>query len=659
MKIYAVLKKLGIIIIVLIVSITVYLAISGVPSPLSITNRGGVRVSWTLVKDLMSLSSKEARKYVFVSWYPNGDSMLILGSDAGSKRKYHTLNTKKSRLSSFNGLTKRARNVIFTDNSNILYTVDVNGDEHQQIMSYDLVKNTVTTITNDSSQNVIGSINPKTEYLSYSSTRRNGRDRDVYFAKLSGEPFDSLVLKGGNFIVGNWSHDGQKIIIWDYVSVEETKLLVFDARSGSMMDIFQDENQKSYYGDAVWSEDDQSIIYITDRNSDFKKLHLLELKSGKDSTLTYDLNWDIIGFSISSKDKSIAIRVNESGYNQIYISLSEGLGKWSKFEKIENEFNVGSIGSMGFHPTKEMLAFTFTSALTQESDIYLYDTRLKKFTRCTGESAYESSTPPPRLAYYPTFDSIRNQPRLISAFLFEPERAISKKPYPVLVDIHGGPALQSTVVTQYPYEHLLRNRGFVVIKPNIRGSSGYGKEFLKLDNDTLRENAVKDIGHLLKWISTQKDYDSKRIFLIGNSYGGFMVLSVLAHYPESVAGGIDMFGITNFSSFLKNTAKYRQESRQQEYGDEEKPSMLKFLHSISPLQNVDKIKRPLLIYHGARDPRVPVSESREMYDKLKSSGSSVWYLEARNEGHGLEDPITQMYIIACGLTFIEELAEKK
>jgi dipeptidyl aminopeptidase/acylaminoacyl peptidase len=184
------------------------------------------------------------------------------------------------------------------------------------------------------------------------------------------------------------------------------------------------------------------------------------------------------------------------------------------------------------------------------------------------------------------------------------------------------------------YNYYLSELGIAVIQPNVRGSSGYGKTFLALDNGVKREDSVKDIGALLDWIATQPALDASRVVVSGGSYGGYMSLAVATTYPERIAGSIDVVGISNFLTFLQNTESYRRDLRRVEYGDERDPAMREFLQKISPLTNAGNIRKPLFVVQGKNDPRVPVTEAEQMVAKVRANGSTVWYLRAENEGHG-------------------------
>ncbi len=252
---------------------------------------------------------------------------------------------------------------------------------------------------------------------------------------------------------------------------------------------------------------------------------------------------------------------------------------------------------------------------------------------------------------YPSFDTVDGKPREIPAWVYKPA---GSGPHPVLINIHGGPEAQSQPIFSISTQQWIE-LGYAVITPNVRGSSGYGKTYLALDNGLKREDSVKDIGKLLDWIATQDELDASRIVLIGGSYGGYMVLSAMTHYNDRLRGAIDIVGISNFVTFLESTAEYRRDLRRPEYGDERDPEMREFLQKISPLNNAGKINKPMLIVQGQNDPRVPVTESEQMVAKIRANGGEVWYLVGLNEGHGFAKRDNADYYQWAVALFLEKL----
>jgi dipeptidyl aminopeptidase/acylaminoacyl peptidase len=237
----------------------------------------------------------------------------------------------------------------------------------------------------------------------------------------------------------------------------------------------------------------------------------------------------------------------------------------------------------------------------------------------------------PELVHYPTFDQVDGRPRAMPAYVYRPRGA---GPHPVIVYIHGGPEGQYRPGFSSTSQLWVATLGAAVVAPNVRGSSGYGKTYVALDNGTKREDSVADIGALLDWIATQPDLDPGRVAVVGGSYGGYMVLASLTHYSDRLRAGVDIVGISNFVTFLEHTQGYRRDLRRVEYGDERDPEMRTFLDGISPNRHADRIKVPLLVAAGANDPRVPASESSQIVEAVRGRGYDVWFMKALDEGHG-------------------------
>ena len=320
--------------------------------------------------------------------------------------------------------------------------------------------------------------------------------------------------------------------------------------------------------------------------------------------------------------------MNENGYSSLYL-LNPQTFKYKKVKSIP----IGLIGGMEFNRNNKSLGLTINT-FQSPSDAHVLDLKsnplgygsLTRWTFSEVGGLDTSKFIEPELIHYPSFDG-----RKIPAFIYANK---TKEPQPVIIYIHGGPEGQSRPSFSSTFQLWMKNLGAAVITPNVRGSEGYGKEYLSLDNGFNRENSVKDIGALLDWIETQPNLDSRRVAVYGGSYGGYMVLASAVHYSDRLNAAVDIVGISNFVTFLKNTKDYRRDLRRVEYGDERDPKMEKFLQSISPNNNVDKIKVPLFVVQGENDPRVPVTEAEQIVAALRENGKKVWYMNALNEGHG-------------------------
>jgi dipeptidyl aminopeptidase/acylaminoacyl peptidase len=243
--------------------------------------------------------------------------------------------------------------------------------------------------------------------------------------------------------------------------------------------------------------------------------------------------------------------------------------------------------------------------------------------------------------------------RIIHGFITRPPARFGGR-RPVLVDIHGGPEGQARPGFMGRLNYLVDRLGMAIIEPNVRGSTGYGRTFVSLDNGAKREDSVRDIGALLDWIATQADLDPARVAIFGGSYGGYMSLAVATHYPERIAGNIDVVGIANFVSFLEHTESYRRDLRRVEYGDERDPAMRELLTRMSPVTNAARIARPLLVVHGRNDPRVPYTEAEQIVTTVRAKGVPVWYILADNEGHGFARKDNADFFFAAMTLFLEQ-----
>jgi len=244
--------------------------------------------------------------------------------------------------------------------------------------------------------------------------------------------------------------------------------------------------------------------------------------------------------------------------------------------------------------------------------------------------------------------------RMIPAYYYRPPSASADKPAAVMISIHGGPESQYRPYFSSSVQYYVTKLGMAVIAPNVRGSAGYGKTYLKLDNAERREESVRDIGALLDWIGDQDELDTKRVAVAGGSYGGYMVLASLVHYGERIKAGIDVVGIANFITFLEKTADYRRDLRRAEYGDERDPEMRKVFERINPTANAEKIRSALLVAHGVNDPRVPFFEAQQIAEKVQSQGKPVWTVYAENEGHGFRKKDNRDYLRAVQVMFLKK-----
>ncbi|MED5401597.1 MAG: prolyl oligopeptidase family serine peptidase, partial [Planctomycetota bacterium] len=334
---------------------------------------------------------------------------------------------------------------------------------------------------------------------------------------------------------------------------------------------------------------------------------------------------------------------NEDGASGLYLLVGRSYRRY--------DLPLGLVSGLEFSPDGTQLGFTL-SRPDSPSDAWsmrLPDGKLTRWTHSEVGGLDEDSFVVPDRIRYKTFDG-----RQIPAYVFRPAGASKQAPAPVLIHIHGGPESQYRPRFSSLDQFYLNELGLAVIRPNVRGSAGYGKTYVRLDNGLKREDSVKDIGALLDWIETQPDLDSKRVAVYGGSYGGYMVLGSLVHFSDRLKCGVDIVGIASFESFLKNTKSYRRDLRRAEYGDERKPELKEFFRRIDPVHNAGKIKTSLLVAHGVNDPRVPFSEAEAIVPKVRANRQTVWTVYASNEGHGFRKKANRDYVSAAVVMFLRQ-----
>jgi dipeptidyl aminopeptidase/acylaminoacyl peptidase len=435
-------------------------------------------------------------------------------------------------------------------------------------------------------------------------------------------------LPGGGWGVGDVSRDDKVVALQRYLSANQSEVWLLDLATGDkrqLLPLAGDSTQATYQP-ASFQPDGQGLLFITDRFGEFQELCRLDLASLKVRRISSAIPWDV-GLGSASEDGTLlAVQSNEDGLRTLHLFDGRTLEPLPA-----PALPAGAVGSLQFRKGSHELGLVVNSS-AGPGQVFSLDTAKGTLAQWTHASAAPGIDPSrfvgQQVVRWKSFDG-----RMISGLLSQPPTRFSGK-RPVLIDIHGGPEGQASVGFLGRYNYLLEELGVAVIRPNVRGSSGFGKTFLALDNGFQREDSVKDIGALLDWIATQPGLDASRVLVSGGSYGGYMSLAVATHYSDRIAGAIDVVGISHFVTFLNNTESYRRDLRRVEYGDERDPAMRAFQERIAPLNNAAKIGKPLFVVQGRNDPRVPWTEAEQMVKQVRDNGTPVWYLLADNEGHG-------------------------
>ena len=533
-----------------------------------------------------------------------------------------------------------------------LFSMDEGGSEFFQVYRFDLGSGSYAMLTDGKSRNAVGEFNRKGNQVAFGSTRRNGRDYDIYIMNPEEPAAAKLVYQSqGYWQAAEWSPDDRQLLINHFVSINEAHPYILDLASGQAKALLPASEEKSFASASHWTPDGKGVYFVSDRGGEFVELWRMRLDSGELTPLSRHIPWDVSDVDTSPDGSVLAFVTNEDGISKLHLLDTAG-GK----ELASPALPAGQISGLNFHPKLNEVAFTLGTSQTP-GDAYSYDVASKTLTRWTFSEVgglNTSTFPIPDLVHYPTFDQVGGKPRRIPAFVSKPGGRF-QPPYPVLINIHGGPEGQA--VPSFPRSgiaYLVNELGIAEIQPNVRGSSGYGKSYLKLDNGFLREDTVKDIGALLDWIAMQPDLDRTRVAVIGGSYGGYMSLATMTHYSDRLKAGVEIVGVSHFRTFLENTQEYRRDLRRVEYGDERDPKMRDFFETIAPLNNAQKIKVPVLVAQGKNDPRVPWTESEQIVKRVRENGGSVWYLLAEDEGHGFAKKQNRDYFDYATILFLEK-----
>jgi dipeptidyl aminopeptidase/acylaminoacyl peptidase len=529
----------------------------------------------------------------------------------------------------------------------IVFMKDVGGGEWYQLYRYEMKTGDTTLLTDGKSRNLMGPWSSDGDRIAYMSTRRTGKDTDLWVMNPADSKTDRLLtqLNGGGWQPEDWSPDDKKILLLEELSINESYLWLVDTATGQKTELTPHNTaEKVSYGEARFSKDGKGVYVTTDKDSEFHRLAYIDLESKQPTYLTTSIHWDVETFDLAHDGKLLAFVTDEEGLSVLHVRDTTN-GREVPLPHIP----TGVMAGLRWHKNGHDLGFSLNNS-RGPGDCYSLDVANEKLERWTNsETAVRVDSPlQAELIRWKSFDG-----KLISGFLYKPPAKFTGR-RPVLVIIHGGPEGQSQPTFLGRNNYLLNELGIALIYPNVRGSTGYGKTFSLLDNGLKREDTYKDINALFDWVATQPELDAQRIAVTGGSYGGHMTLAVSTFYSDRIRCSVDIVGMSNLVTFLEHTEAYRRDLRRVEYGDERDPKMREYLEKIAPLNNIEKIKKPMLVIAGKNDPRVPVSESQQIADALKKQGTPVWLMIANDEGHGYRKKPNQDFQFYATVEFLQQ-----
>lgn len=500
----------------------------------------------------------------------------------------------------------------------IVFSTDSGGNERAQLFT--LRDGDVSDLAVDPAvMHIFGTISWDDQRVAFSDNRRHPAYFDVYTANLDGSDERRVYEQDGSNVVSDWSRDGRSLLIVRQTGSLDSELFLLDLDSGEATHLTPHEGI-AVYSSAQFTPDGAAIYLRTDEGSEFMRLARMDLETHKLEFLTPD-DCDVSAAGLSPDGGSSALIRNEQGYGALSIRSLE-TGEERTVPGLPRGIAVQPVWS----PDGSRLAFTFTD-YASTPNIWVWDLgtdRVTQVTQVAQGGIPRDSFIAPELVAFPSFDSLE-----VPAFLYMPPDA--ERP-PIVVHVHGGPESQA-VPAYNPVVQYLVNRGYAVLTPNVRGSTGYGRTYTHLDDVERRMDSVADLQAAVGWLRQSGRVDGDRIAVMGGSYGGFMVLAALTAYPDIWTAGVDIVGIANLETFLRNTGAYRRHWRIPEYGDPDRDAEL--FRRISPIHHVDRVAAPLMIIHGDNDPRVPLSEAEQMVGALERRGLPVEFLRFPDEGHGV------------------------
>ena len=572
----------------------------------------------------------EARSAAFVGWHPTRVEMLI-GTRFGNTAQIHEVRMPGGarRQLTFFAEPVGAADWDPREGKFFLFTRDTGGNEFGQMYRLDITTGDVTLLSDGGrSQNGGWVWDRSGDRIAYTSTRRNGADRDLWAMDPRDPATDRLVIgnAGGGWSILDWSPDGTKLLVGESLSVNKSRRWLVDVASGAKTRLDDDGPEDIAWGGGTFTPDGGAIWTTTDKDSEFARLVKWTPATGGIEVMAADIPWEVEEFDVSEDGKSVCFITNEAGVSRARV-LDTATGR----HRLVAGLPEGVIAGGEWHADGRHLALSVGSARST-SDVYVWDAveggPAIRWTESELGGLVADTLVEQRAIDWQSFDGLK-----IRGFLYPAAPRFTGR-RPVIINIHGGPEGQSRPIFQGRNNFFMSELGVAIVYPNVRGSTGYGKTFVKLDNALNREDSVRDIGALLDWIATRPDLDPDRVMITGGSYGGFMTLACATTYDERIRCALDVVGISHFTTFLKNTESYRRDLRRVEYGDERVPVVAEFFERIAPLNNAGRITKPLFVVQGANDPRVPASEAEQMVAKVRGNGGPVWFLNAKDEGHG-------------------------
>ncbi len=638
----------GIIVATLIILLV--MVITGVPRPPSITTRHTHRVSWQSAIKVAS-TLRELGGVLHSDGWPTSDTELMIGRGSGR-------GGQRVVLSNPNDTGKRVEEIPTqvdwlvaspdTTHRLVAYLQDEGGSELYRVFTWRPGAQP-TPLTATPERLELCCINNAGTLLAF--TRNNKEDglSDILIADPRDPNSVRVVvtkLKGAASAI-EWAPDGKRLLVVQSLAFNSNRAMIYDAATNRLTQLAPAWTDPVSITGGAWSEDGSKLYLTSDAGSDFARPFEIDPTTGSIRSLIAEPQHDAIDIGHLKGSDKLVVSYDEDGRTKLYL-LDPAHNSQQPLPAPEGDFEA-----LRLHPRQPKFVEVAIQPNGQFA-AYVIDTRSPSPQLwATGKAPSRTPVPSAQILSYPTFDSVDGKPRTIN-LLLKPPTAEFAQPWPVLINLHGGPALAWRPHWD-PVDATLQRAGVAILEPNVRGSAGFGKQFQTLDDQDKREDAVRDVGALLDWIQKNPQLDASRVCVMGGSYGGYLSLATLTHYSNRLRCGIDMFGLADLAKFLEDSREEMfVDVQRAEYGDERDPKVRAYLDSISPINHAENITVPLMIFQGANDVRVKPEQSRQMVERLERLGRDVRYIEANNEGHGLDMPLNRLYFGASVVDFLNE-----
>ena len=588
---------------------------------------------------------RSAFSYRFHSW--NSEDGLIVSTPTSQGVFYFTIDRPGDKPTLLNEIPRRFRTSVARPGhptEHLLITDDSSGAEIHQLHLYDSSTKKARLLSDGRSRHLGACWSPDGKTVATSSNERNGIDFDLTLVDINGVR-TRLMESAGFWRPLWWSADGTSLMLSELRGAGQHRLHLYSLKDKSLTPLDSDPRPVTM---ASPVQRGTEVFFLSNRGSEYLSLWRWNSSTQKAKKISGKYEGDLEEFEISRKGDRVALLYNYQGYSYVYL--------WHAVTGVTERCLIpsGIISGLSFSPSGEDLAYTYHNGREPVSlrSYNLATKTVRAWHQGVVKKGFKRLSEFPRLVKFSGHDGLP-----LSAFVSQPSK--TGKPFPVLIDVHGGPNAQHRPYFDINVNYLVADLGIAVISPNVRGSTGYGKTFASLDDTEQRMDAVKDIGSLLDWIEKQPELDSSRVAIVGGSYGGFVSVASLAAFPERLVAGVTIAGVSDLSASV-GPAELALPLRRSEFGEDRDPFVKEQLRRISPLTRANQVRAPLFVAHGSNDPRVHLWHAEELVKAVRANGGICWYLLAKDDGHGMtkaanwkayQDSLAlflKTYLIGCG-----------